>query len=112
MVTSLINFPDRQKLSALREMSREKVKVMHFYQFCFGKDYYWVSRFVPNEKEEQEEQEEEEDEELEMAGVQVPVMGVQVEPREIDPMGPEYYIDRVTEPFDDDDAWTVLDQCI
>ena len=32
MVTSLINFPDRQKLSALREMSREKVKGMEFYK--------------------------------------------------------------------------------
>ena len=38
MVTSLINFPDRQKLSALREMSDGKVKTKDFYKGMF---HFW-----------------------------------------------------------------------
>ena len=45
MVTSLINFPDRQKLSALREMSREKVKGMEFYKNMF-QGWYWREALV------------------------------------------------------------------
>ena len=45
MVTSLINFPDRQKLSALREMSREKVKGMEFYKNML-QSWYWREALV------------------------------------------------------------------
>ena len=41
---------------------------MNFYRFAIGKDYYWVSRFQPEEEEEEEEEEEGEEEEEEEEG--------------------------------------------
>ena len=41
MLTSLINFSDRQDISALRSMSQEKVKRMSFYNTMFD-HWYWT----------------------------------------------------------------------